>query len=60
MLPVKLEMRLAVLIREDGEAVAVEDEYGQAWWVPRLYVAVHGVTNDRLYRLARRYGWQPA
>jgi hypothetical protein len=40
-----------------GVAVVVE---GRGWFVPRIYIAAHGLKADELPALAERYGWAPS
>lgn len=45
-------------ITEHGPTQPVMTPRG-AWYVPRVYAAVHGITGPELAAAARRYGFEP-
>lgn len=45
------------LIKTLGPLVRVHTSKG-TWEVPRLYIAVHGLSEPRVPTLARRYRWR--
>lgn len=40
------------------EVLIVAPPFGRAWFVPRIYLAAHGVKSDELPALAERYGFR--
>lgn len=57
---VKPSMEAAVrrTVANRGETILTEvDSGGRAWWVPRHYIALHGIGARELPKLAAQYGW---
>jgi hypothetical protein len=52
--------RMAWVVAQYGLAIVVHNADGQAWWVPRHYIALHGITENDLRGLAVKYGWEMA
>lgn len=50
---------IEAFVAEHGETVQVTTP-GGSWWVPRAFIALHGIKAEDLGALADRYGWKPA
>jgi hypothetical protein len=51
--------KTANIIRNHGRNVIVTTSSG-SWWVPRIWIAVHGVAAIELPTLARDHHWAAA
>jgi len=54
----RTEAFVRMVIRRQGEDVLVTIPGGQSWWVPRHFIALHGISTDTLPAVAKRYGFR--
>jgi hypothetical protein len=50
--------RMDWVVETYGPLINVHDGSGQAWMIPRHYIALHGIKEAELRGLAAKYGWE--
>ena len=46
-------------VADQGEFVQVTTPSG-SWWIPRAFIALHGLKAEEIPALVDKYGWRPA